>query len=117
GRLKWVNAAYAAAVEASDAGSAVRGGKEFLGSQAREAIDAQHRAHPVFEQTLSTVIEGDRRKFTVTDYAGVYGSAGLACDTSAIENIRAEYERTLRSHADTLDQLNTAVATFDTNEK
>ncbi|MGB3418340.1 MAG: ATP-binding protein [Mesorhizobium sp.] len=117
GRLKWVNAAYAGAVEASDAGMAVRDGKEFLGSQAREAIDAEHRAHPVFAQTLSTVIEGDRRKYTVTDYAGPYGSAGLACDTSAIETIRAEYERALRSHADTLDQLNTAVATFDTDEK
>ncbi|MGB3899503.1 MAG: ATP-binding protein [Mesorhizobium sp.] len=117
GRLKWVNAAYAGAVEASDADAAVRDGKEFLGSQAREAIDAEHRAQPVFEQTLSTVIEGDRRKYTVTDYAGPYGSAGLACDTSAIETIRAEYERTLRSHADTLDQLNTAVATFDTDEK
>ncbi|WP_292286135.1 PAS domain-containing sensor histidine kinase, partial [Mesorhizobium sp.] len=39
-----------------------------------------------------------------------------ACDISAIETIRAEYERTVRSHADTLDQLNTAVAIFDTDE-
>lgn len=117
GNLKWVNAAYAQAVEAEDAEAAVREAKEFLGGQAREAIGEEHRARPVFEQTLSTVIEGDRRKYAVTDFAGPYGSAGLACDTSAIETIRAEYERTLRSHTDTLDQLNTAVATFDTGEK
>ena len=117
GRLKWVNRAYAEAVEAQDADDAVRDGKEFLGGQAREAISEEHRTRPVFEQTLSTVIEGDRRKYAVTDYAGPSGSAGLACDTSAIETIRAEYERTLRSHTDTLDQLNTAVATFDTDEK
>ncbi|TPI30661.1 PAS domain-containing protein [Mesorhizobium sp. B3-2-1] len=117
GRLKWVNRAYADAVEAESAEAAVRDAKEFLGGQARDAIATQHKTHPVFEQSLSTVIEGDRRVFAVTDFAGADGSAGLACDTSAIEAIRGEYERTVRSHADTLDQLNTAVAIFDTDEK
>lgn len=117
GRLKWVNRAYADAVEAADAETAIREGKEFLGGQARETIAEQHKARPVFEQTLSTVIEGDRRMYAVTDFAGAYGSAGIASDTSAIESIHTEYERTVRSHADTLDQLNTAVATFDTQEK
>ncbi|WP_095083191.1 sensor histidine kinase [Mesorhizobium sophorae] len=117
GRLKWVNRAYADAVEAESAEAAVREAKEFLGGQARDAIAAQHKTHPVFEQSLSTVIEGDRRMFAVTDFAGADGSAGLACDTSAIETVRSEYERTVRSHADTLDQLNTAVAIFDTDEK
>ncbi|MER9583453.1 ATP-binding protein [Mesorhizobium sp. M0276] len=117
GRLKWVNRAYADAVESENAETAVREAKEFLGGQARDAIAAQHKTHPVFEQSLSTVIEGDRRVFAVTDFAGSDGSAGLACDTSAIETVRGEYERTVRSHADTLDQLNTAVAIFDTDEK
>ncbi|ESY46430.1 sensor histidine kinase [Mesorhizobium sp. RSR380A] len=117
GRLKWVNRAYAGAVEAPNAETAVREAKEFLGAQAREQIAAQHKSRPIFEQTLSTVIEGDRRVFAVTDFAGADGSAGLACDTSATETIRGEYERTVRSHADTLDQLNTAVAIFDANEK
>ncbi|CAN7250296.1 ATP-binding protein [Mesorhizobium sp. LjNodule214] len=117
GRLKWVNRAYAEAVEAPNAEAAVRDAKEFLGGQARETIAEQHKSRPIFEQTLSTVIEGDRRVFAVTDFAGTDGSAGLACDTSATETIRGEYERTVRSHADTLDQLNTAVAIFDTDEK
>jgi len=117
GRLKWVNRAYADAVETDNAETAVREAKEFLGGQARDAIAAQHKTHPVFEQSLSTVIEGDRRVFAVTDFASADGSAGLACDTSAIEAVRGEYERTVRSHADTLDQLNTAVAIFDTDEK
>lgn len=97
GRLKWVNRAYADAVEADSAEAAVREAKEFLGGQAREAIASQHRSHPVFEQSLSTVIEGDRRVFAVTDFAGADGSAGIASDTSAIETIRGEYERTVRS--------------------
>lgn len=117
GRLKWVNRAYAEAVEAQSAEAAVREAKEFLGGQAREQIVEQHKSRAVFEQTLSTVIEGDRRMFSVTDFASAEGAAGLACDTSAMETIRAEYERTVRSHADTLDQLNTAVAIFDTDEK
>ncbi|RWL87608.1 MAG: PAS domain-containing sensor histidine kinase [Mesorhizobium sp.] len=117
GRLQWVNRAYAEAVEAESPAAAVRDAREFLGGQAREQIAEQHKTRPVFEQTLSTVIEGDRRMFAVTDFAGADGSAGLACDTSAAETIRAEYERTVRSHADTLDQLNTAVAIFDTEEK
>ena len=117
GRLKWVNRAYAEAVEAANPEEAIRKEQEFLGSQSLDTISDQHKAHAVFEQTLSTVIEGDRRKFAVTDFSGPDGSAGLACDVSAIETVREEYERTVRSHADTLDQLNTAVAIFDTDQK
>lgn len=117
GRLKWVNRAYWTAVEAPSRDAAVRDGREFLGSQARDAIASQHDQRPVFEQTLSTVIGGDRHVFSVTDFAGAGGSAGLAYDVSAADTVREEYERTVRSHADTLDQLNTAVAIFDADEK
>lgn len=117
GRLKWVNRAYAEAVEASSPDAAIGEGREFLGTPAREAIARQHLATPVFEQKLSTVIGGDRKVFTVTNYAGGEGSAGIATDMSAIEAIREEYERTVRSHADTLDQLTTAVAIFDSGQK
>ena len=117
GRLKWVNRAYAAAVEAADSDAVVREGKEFLGTQARDTISQHHQSRPVFQQALSTVIEGDRRVFSVTDFAGAEGSAGLAFDKSEVEILREEFERTVRSHADTLDQLTTAVAIFDSAEK
>ncbi len=113
GRLKWVNRAYAKAVEADSPQAAVRDGKEFLGSQVREQITGQQASAPVFEQTVSTVVDGDRRLYAVTDVACPEGSAGIASDRSAAEAIREDYERTLRSHADTLDQLTTAVASFD----
>ena len=117
GRLKWVNRAYWTAVEAADRDAALRDGREFLGSQARDAIASEHKSRPVFEQTLSTVIAGDRHVFAVTDFAGTDGSAGLAHDISAADAMREEYERTVRSHADTLDKLNTAVAIFNADEK
>ncbi len=117
GQLRWVNRAYASAVEATDAEATIREGKELLGTQAREAIDREHRSRPVFDQALSTVIAGDRRVLAVTDYSGPEGSAGIALDRSEIDAIRAEHERTVRSHADTLDRLTTAVAIFDEHEK
>ncbi|MBL8583843.1 MAG: PAS-domain containing protein, partial [Rhizobiaceae bacterium] len=117
GSLKWVNRAYARAVEARDAGEAVREGREFLGTQTRAAVSQHHQSKPVFEQSVSTVIDGDRRVFLVTDFASGDGSAGIAVDRSGEQAVREEYERTVRSHADTLDQLTTAVAIFDEQQK
>ena len=117
GKLRWVNKAYIRAVDAPNAEMAVREEREFLGTQAREAIERHHLAHPVFAQTLSTVVGGDRRHFTVTEFAGEAGAAGVAIDRSEIEGLKEEFERTLRSHSDTLDQLTTAVAIFDPKQK
>ena len=117
GRLQHVNPAYASAVDSASPGQSVAEGRELLGTQARENLARHHLVDPVFRQTVSTVIDGDRRLFRVTDFMSTMGSAGLAVDTSEIEALRAEYERTLRSHADTLDQLTTAVAIFDADEK
>jgi len=117
GRLQWVNHAYAAAVEAESPVAAVQEGREFLGTQAREAIARQQQTEPAFAGKLATVVSGDRRVYAVTDHAGREGSAGMAVDVSDIEGVREEYERMVRSHADTLDQLNTAVAIFDSERK
>jgi signal transduction histidine kinase len=117
GRLRWVNKAYAEAVEAQSADDAVRDGIEFLGTIARESIANHHQKNRIFEQSLSTVVSGDRRMFSVTDYEGSEGSAGLACDVSAVQTLHDEFERALRSHADTLDHLTTAIAIFDAKEK
>jgi signal transduction histidine kinase len=117
GRLFWVNKAYVHSVDAPDAETAVNEAREFLGTQAREAIAKRHLAQPVFSQTLSTVVGGDRRYFDVTEFAGEAGTAGVAIDRSEIEGLKEEFERTLRSHSDTLDQLTTAVAIFDPKQK
>lgn len=117
GRLQWVNRSYQQAVDAPDMHGALESGRELLGTTAREAIARAHQAAPVFSQNLSAVIEGDRRVFTVTDVMSATGSAGVACDVSEIQTVREELERTVRSHADTLDRLNTAVAIFDTGQR
>lgn len=117
GSLRWVNHAYAAAVEAMSPEAAVEERKEFLGTPAREAIARQQKVDAAFAQKLSTVVGGDRRVYAVTDHATPEGSAGIAVDVSDTESVREQSERMARSHADTLDQLNTAIAIFDAERK
>ncbi|HEV7253954.1 MAG TPA: ATP-binding protein [Mesorhizobium sp.] len=117
GRLRHVNPAFARAVEASDAALAVAAGREFLSASAREQVLRAQEASPTFSGELSTVIGGDRKLFAVTDVAGRDGSAGLAVDRTTLAALRDELDQTLRSHADTLDRLTTAVAIFDRDQK
>ncbi len=117
GRLSWVNPAYARAVEIATPEAALAEGRQFLATAAREQIAAHHQADPIFAGELATVVHGDRRVFAVTDVRTQTGSAGIAIDRTAADAMRAELERTIESHAATLDQLNTAVAIFDERQK
>ncbi|MFZ1682077.1 MAG: ATP-binding protein, partial [Rhizobiaceae bacterium] len=116
-RLIEVNPAYATAVESADPAAAIDGAREFLSTQAREQLATHHQAEPVFARTLSTVVRGDRRMFAVTEFAGREGTAGIAVDMSETEMLKAEIRRIEKNHAETLDQLTTAVAIFDAKEK
>ncbi|WEX09430.1 PAS domain-containing sensor histidine kinase [Chelativorans sp. AA-79] len=117
GRLRWVNAAYARSVEAREPTAAIHEGRELLPTAARMALERHHIDQPIFRETVSTVVGGDRCVFAVTDFAGPHGSAGIALDSSETDALRREYESALRSHADTLDQLTTAVSIFDADQK
>ncbi len=117
GRLRWVNPAYAAAVEVATPDDAVREAKELLPTSVRDTIAAHHQASAVFQQVVSTVIGGDRRLLAVVDHSGRDTIAGLATDRTEIEAVRGELGKVQRSHAETLDQLTTAVAIFDAQEK
>ena len=70
GSLKWVNRAYAARSRPNRAepGAARQQGVPRHAGARRDRPAAC--SGPVFEQTLSTVIKGDRRMFAVTDFAG-----------------------------------------------
>ena len=117
GRIEWVNSAYARAVDMADASQAVAQGRELFGAQARLRLDRDRFAEPDLHEQLPTVVHGDRRVFDVTDVSVQTGSAGLGLDLSEMEQMREELQRTLQSHAETLDQLSTAVAIFDPDMK
>ncbi|MBB5664143.1 signal transduction histidine kinase [Rhizobium leguminosarum] len=113
GRLTWVNQAYGEAVEARSPQQAINEGREMLTTVARERIRATVTPESPFHDTISTVVHGNRTFFDVVDVRLPGGSAGIAIDVSDIEAVRAELERTLKSHAETLDHLATPVAIFD----
>lgn len=113
GRLVWVNRAYAAAVDGKGVADAVERQLEFLGEQDRAAIALARETKSVFADRLTTVVDADRRSFSVIDAAGPLGSAGLAVDVSEAEAVRQELNQTVKSHSETLDHLTTAVARFD----
>ncbi|MBC8131124.1 MAG: PAS-domain containing protein [Rhizobiaceae bacterium] len=112
-RIVWVNKAYAEAVEADGAADAVGRQIEFLNEQDRATIALAVEERGVFSDRLTTVVDADRRNFSVIDAAGPLGSAGVAVDVSDAESVRMELRQTVKSHSETLDHLTTAVARFD----
>jgi signal transduction histidine kinase len=117
GRLVFVNAAYAAAVEAASGSEAVERGLELLDSTARGMIADAHRSSPVFVHRLPAIVAGNRRVFDVADVASASGSGGIAADVTAIEHTEAALRREREFNARTLDQLATAVAIFDADRR
>ena len=117
GALVWVNQAYGEAVEAKTVEAAVREGRELLPTIAREKIRAASTYDTPFREKVSTVVAGNRTFFDVVDARAPGGSAGIAIDVSAAEAVREELNRTLKSHAETLDHLATPVATFDGQQR
>jgi signal transduction histidine kinase len=113
GRLTWVNQAYGDAVEATSPQHAINEGREFLTTVAREHIRVAATPESPFHDKISTVVRGNRTFFDVVDVKLPSGSAGIAIDVSEAASVRAELERTLKSHAETLDHLATPVAIFD----
>ncbi|MGA3340202.1 MAG: ATP-binding protein [Methylocella sp.] len=113
GKLSWVNAAYAHAVEARDQEAAVSRGIELIESQAREAGAASRSAGEVWHGRAPAVVAGARRMLEIVDAPAGCGSAGMAADVSEIESMRAALDQQTKAHARTLDQLSTAVAIFD----
>ena len=117
GSLTWVNGSYARLVQQESPAEAAARGAELFGSQALEKISAGRTADTGFHAPVSTVVDGDRVVFDVSDASGPAGSAGIAIDQTEFDAIRTELNKTIRSHEETLDQLNTAVAMFDENAR
>lgn len=117
GALVWANTAYGEAVEARDAQEAVRENRELLPAVTREKIRAVSTFDTPFRDKVSTVVQGRRNFFEVVDALCASGSAGIALDVSETEAVREELQRTLKSHAETLDHLATPVAIFDGTQR
>ncbi len=117
GRLAWVNAAFAKAVEAATANDVVVRNLELLDQDARTAAEAARGEGKPWVARASAVVTGERHLLHVVDVPAETCSAGIAIDLSELEAARGELQRQTASHARTLDQLSTAVAIFDRSKR
>ncbi|MGQ7791000.1 ATP-binding protein [Faunimonas sp. B44] len=113
GRLTWVNPAYVRAVEAANADAVVNSGVELLPTRARDGVREAHRAGRSYDESVTAIMAGERRRLQVYDILIEDGSIGCALDLSEVETVRDELKRVTESNAKTLDQLAAAIASFD----
>jgi len=112
GRLDFVNAAYANAIEARDPTEAVERNLELLDKSARDDAARMREDGTTYRGRVPAVIAGERRIFDVVEVPTRAGSAAVGIDATEIENVRAEMARMVDAHRRTLDQLATGVAIF-----
>lgn len=117
GEMDFINAAYASAVEASDAASAIERGLELLDRPAREDSARMRANGAPFVSRVPAIVAGARRMFDVLEVPTARGSAGVAIDVSEVESLRTEMQRMGDAHRRTLDQLATAVAIFGADQR
>ena len=117
--LKWANSAYVAAVEGESLDQLCEDNTQLLDASERAKVARSHELaraeHPIshFRDRLPATISGDRRTMDVSEISYSSGTAGLAVDMSEVEEVQSNLKRTLESHAQTMNQLATAVAIFD----
>ena len=113
GELVFVNDAYAQAVEAKSPEDAIARKLELLDQSARGAAAQARLKNSVWSERVNAVVAGERHQLDVTQAAASGAAAAIAIDRREIETVRADLERQMQSHVRTLDQLPTAVASFD----
>jgi signal transduction histidine kinase len=117
GRLAFVNAAYARAVEAREEADAVAQGLELIDRAGRVEVGAVSAAGHTYAGRLPAVVAGARHLFDVVEVPTRHGSIGVGVDATDNERMRGELARMLQAHRRTLDQLTTGVAIFAADRK
>jgi signal transduction histidine kinase len=120
-QLTWANQAYVEAVDGDDLDRVSDENRHLLDETARQQIAATHHQEletsdsgaSQFRERLPATVSGDRRMMDVSEVQYAGGSAGMAVDMSEVEEVQSNLRRTLESHAQTMNQLATAVAIFD----
>ena len=118
GRIEWVNDAYVTTVGADDLAAVLEDQTELLDNAARRAVEAAATDDGFASlQRQVVVVAGERYVMDVNEVATEDGSIGLALDVSELDQVRNTLDRTVDYHAQTLDQLTTAVASFGADRR
>lgn len=110
GRLAWVNAAYAEAVDAASPEEVVLKGIELLNEETIAALRRALFDRPRARERSRAIMAGERRALDIVEQRMTDGVAGIAIDVSALDAAEGELRRHIESHAATLDRVTTAVA-------
>lgn len=112
GRLQWVNAAYAEAVDASGPVEAIE--RQALLEPGLPALAAQAlRAGEPARAIRSAVTGGERKALDISVYPVSGGATGAAVDVTAGEEAKSALKRFRQAHDETLNHMAEAVAIFD----
>lgn len=117
GNLAWVNRAYARAVGAADAAAAVDSGIELVSGAARGKLGAARNAAGIAHTQMALTIAGAQRTHDIWDIADERYHAGIAIDTTDLDQLRRQLARRDQTHARTLDLVATAVAVFGPDQR
>lgn len=117
GRLSWVNAAYARAVDATSPQDAVLRGLELLDEEVLASLRRHLFDREKASERTHAIMAGERRGIEVFEQRVDDGIAGIAVDVTALDAAEAELRRHIQSHAATLDRVTTAVAICGPDKK
>jgi len=117
GRLSWVNDAYANALEMENPKAAVAGNYDLFDAEQRQILEKESNKNKLYDSTLPATVAGDRKKLRVMTTTSDTGGAGLAIDTSEVDEVRRLLRETNDGNSKMLDQMATAVAIFDSSQR
>jgi signal transduction histidine kinase len=117
GDLRYANAAYAKATEATGVADAIQRNLELLESDQRGDVSRALSGHAAFTARLPIVVGGERRIYDVHALNVGGGSAGIAIDASEATALRTALVQMAEAHRRTLDQLSSGVAVFDAQRR
>ncbi|WP_319498553.1 ATP-binding protein [uncultured Cohaesibacter sp.] len=124
GLLTWANDAYVRAVDGKTLEAVLEDQIELLDQRGREAVLQIHERRgqsggnkDLAVKRLPIIAEGKRKIFDVTDIYQHPGSVGIATDVSDLEAAEKALDRMHLFYANTLDQLTTPVAIFDSSQQ
>lgn len=113
--LDWVNPAYAASVGADDQSDAVAAGRSLFADDVQNQISQMAASNDAFSQTVPVEISGHALAYDVLAVPFSRGVIGLARDTRENDALRGNLTRLVETYARTMDQVETAVASYDSD--
>ncbi|MBL4757215.1 MAG: PAS-domain containing protein [Rhizobiales bacterium] len=111
--LDWVNPAYAAIVGAEDQQDAISASRSLFATDIQDRISQATSEDQSFADTVPIEISGRALAYDVLAVPFSRGVIGLARDTSERDALRNNLGRLVEVYARTMDQVETAVASFD----